>query len=590
MNSKFNWQLILDNVYDRFPEASRRPVIGITSNYADGEERLSRYYYKSVEKAGGVPLVIPPSADTDTIINTLNHIDALLLSGGSDFNPLYCGEEPSARLHSINSERDLPELLVTRLAYNRQMPILGICRGIQTLAMALGGRVEQDITLREGIIKHSQDADRSEATHTVDIEPQSVLHSIYGSNTLYVNSFHHQAVAEAGEKFRVTARSADGIVEAMESSEHKPIIGVQWHPECMEEGEPLFRWLVGQAALYDETKRLHHRILTLDTHCDTPMLFPQGIRFDRRDKTALVDLHKMTEGSLDATIMVAYLPQPKQGETFTSIVRKEYPSLAELKDATPKGYADMIFDKIEAIVASNQSYISLARTPSELFANKRQGRKSIMLGIENGLALEGDIANVEYFARRGIVYITLCHNGDNDICDSAKGCATHNGVSQFGEKVIAEMNRLGIMVDMSHAGEKSFYDALDISSKPIVCSHSSARSLCDHPRNLTDDQMRQLARKGGVAQITLYPGFLRTVGKASIEDALQHLDHAIDIMGIDHVGLGTDFDGDGGVPGIADASEIMNFTRSLLIRRFSADDIQRIMGGNFVRVMKEIKN
>ena len=590
MNSKFNWQLILDNVYDRFPEASRRPVIGITSNYADGEERLSRYYYKSVEKAGGVPLVIPPSADTDTIINTLNHIDALLLSGGSDFNPLYSGEEPSARLHSINSERDLPELLVTRLAYNRQMPILGICRGIQTLAMALGGRVEQDITLREGIIKHSQDADRSEATHTVDIEPQSVLQSIYGSNTLYVNSFHHQAVAEAGEKFRVTARSADGIVEAMESSEHKPIIGVQWHPECMEEGEPLFRWLVGQAALYDETKRLHHRILTLDTHCDTPMLFPQGIRFDRRDKTALVDLHKMTEGRLDATIMVAYLPQPKQGETFTSIVRKAYPSVTELKDATPKGYADMIFDKIEAIVASNQSYISLARTPSELFANKRQGRKSIMLGIENGLALEGDIANVEYFARRGIVYITLCHNGDNDICDSAKGCATHNGVSQFGEKVIAEMNRLGIMVDMSHAGEKSFYDALDISSKPIVCSHSSARSLCDHPRNLTDDQMRQLARKGGVAQITLYPGFLRTVGKASIEDALQHLNHAIDIMGIDHVGLGTDFDGDGGVPGIADASEIMNFTRSLLIRRFSADDIQRIMGGNFVRVMKEIKN
>ena len=590
MNSKFNWQLILDNVYDRFPEASRRPVIGITSNYADGEERLSRYYYKSVEKAGGVPLVIPPSADTDTIINTLNHIDALLLSGGSDFNPLYSGEEPSARLHSINSERDLPELLVTRLAYNRQMPILGICRGIQTLAMALGGRVEQDITLREGIIKHSQDADRSEATHTVDIEPQSVLYSIYGSNTLYVNSFHHQAVAEAGEKFRVTAHSADGIVAAMESSEHKPIIGVQWHPECMEEGEPLFRWLVGQAALYDETKRLHHRILTLDTHCDTPMLFPQGIRFDRRDKTALVDLHKMTEGRLDATIMVAYLPQPKQGETFTSIVRKAYPSVTELKDATPKGYADMIFDKIEAIVASNQSYISLARTPSELFANKRQGRKSIMLGIENGLALEGDIANVEYFARRGIVYITLCHNGDNDICDSAKGCATHNGVSQFGEKVIAEMNRLGIMVDMSHAGEKSFYDALDISSKPIVCSHSSARSLCDHPRNLTDDQMRQLARKGGVAQITLYPGFLRTVGKASIEDALQHLNHAIDIMGIDHVGLGTDFDGDGGVPGIADASEIMNFTRSLLIRRFSADDIQRIMGGNFVRVMKEIKN
>ena len=116
-----------------------------------------------------------------------------------------------------------------------------------------------------------------------------------------------------------------------------------------------------------------------------------------------------------------------------------------------------------------------------------------MLGIENGLALEHDIANVKHFAQRGIVYITLCHNGDNDICDSARGCNTHNGVSSFGEKVIHEMNRLGIMVDLSHGGEKSFYDALEISSQPIVCSHSSSKLLCDVPRNLTDDQMRALA-------------------------------------------------------------------------------------------------
>ena len=590
MSNKFKWQQTLDDVYDRFPEAERRPVIGITANYADGEQRLSRFYYKSVEKAGGVPMVIPPSADTNTIINTLEHIDALLLSGGADFNPLFCGEQPSPRLHSINTERDLPELLITRLAYNRQMPVLGICRGIQTLAMALGGRVEQDITTREGVIKHSQDADRSEASHTVKVETKSVLHDIYGEDTLYVNSFHHQAVADAGDKFHVTAQSPDGVIEAMESSEFKPIIGVQWHPECMEEGLPLFRWLVGQASLYAQTRRLHHRILTLDTHCDTPMLFPQGIRFDRREKAALVDLHKMTEGRLDATIMVAYLPQPKGGETFSEIVRKAYPSTKDLKEPTPKGYADMIFDRIEAIAAERSEHIAIARTPAELYKNKRSGRKSIMLGIENGLALEGDIANVEYFARRGIVYITLCHNGDNDICDSAKGSATHGGVSGFGEKVIAEMNRLGIMVDLSHAGEKSFYDALHISSKPVVCSHSSARALCDHPRNLTDDQMRQLALKGGVAQITLYPGFLRTDSEATIIDALNHLDHAIGIMGIEHVGLGTDFDGDGGVPGIADASEIFNFTRTLLARRFNAEDIQRIMGGNFLRVMEEIQN
>ena len=162
-------------------------------------------------------------------------------------------------------------------------------------------------------------------------------------------------------------------------------------------------------------------------------------------------------------------------------------------------------------------------------------------------------------------------------------------MSRFGEKVIAEMNRLGIMVDLSHAGEKSFYDALEISRTPIVCSHSSARALCDHPRNLTDEQMRQLAKRGGVAQITLYPGFLRKEGEASIIDAMNHLEHAIRIMGIEHVGLGTDFDGDGGVTGIADASEIINFTRMLLARRYNTTDIQRIMGGNFMRVMAEVQ-
>ena len=212
-----------------------------------------------------------------------------------------------------------------------------------------------------------------------------------------------------------------------------------------------------------------------------------------------------------------------------------------------------------------------------------------MLGIENGLALGGDLQNLRHFAQRGIVYLTLCHNGDNDICDSARGCNTHNGVSLFGEQVIREMNRLGIMVDMSHASEKSFYDALDISQQPIVCSHSSCRALCDHPRNLTDEQMQTLADEGGVMQITLYPGFLRKDGEATVIDALQHLEHAIKIMGIDHVGLGTDFDGDGGVRGLANSSELLNFTRHLLLRRYSEQDIQKIWGGNFLRVMTQVQ-
>ena len=582
--NKFDLQAQLEGIYARFPEASPKPVIGITGNYEDLTCKIGRGYYQSVVEAGGVPVVIPPVADRHVIINTLQRIDGLILSGGGDYNPLWAGEEPSPLLHGINQERDNAELLTARLAYNRQIPILGICRGIQTLAMALGGRVAQDLSEvrgREGTevrdIKHSQDADRSEPTHSVTIEQNSILYSAYESYLspltshlsplLHVNSFHHQAVSDPGAKFRVVATAPDGIIEAMESCEYKTILGVQWHPECMESGLPLFQWLVKEAQGYREAHQLHDRILTLDTHCDTPMFFPKGIHFEQRDPRILVDLHKMTEGRQDATIMVAYLPQPTD---------------------SPTAFADNIFDKIETIVRDNSRYLALARTPEDLWKNKRLGLKSIMLGIENGIALDGKLDNLRHFADRGIVYMTLCHNGDNDICDSAsKSSQTHGGVSQFGAEVIAEMNRLGILVDMSHAGEKSFYDALDISKKPIVCSHSSARALCDHPRNLTDDQMRALAAKGGVAQTTIYHGFLRKDAQATILDVMAHLEHAIAVMGIDHVGLGTDFDGDGGVPGLADSSELLNFTRQLLRMRYSDEDIQKIWGGNFLRVMAE---
>ena len=582
--NKFDLQAQLEGIYARFPEASPKPVIGITGNYEDLTCKIGRGYYQSVVEAGGVPVVIPPVADRHVIINTLQRIDGLILSGGGDYNPLWAGEEPSPLLHGINQERDNAELLTARLAYNRQIPILGICRGIQTLAMALGGRVAQDLSEvrgREGTevrdIKHSQDADRSEPTHSVTIEQNSILYSAYESYLspltshlsplLHVNSFHHQAVSDPGAKFRVVATAPDGIIEAMESCEYKTILGVQWHPECMESGLPLFQWLGKEAQGYREAHQLHDRILTLDTHCDTPMFFPKGIHFEQRDPRILVDLHKMTEGRQDATIMVAYLPQPTD---------------------SPTAFADNIFDKIETIVRDNSRYLALARTPEDLWKNKRLGLKSIMLGIENGIALDGKLDNLRHFADRGIVYMTLCHNGDNDICDSAsKSSQTHGGVSQFGAEVIAEMNRLGILVDMSHAGEKSFYDALDISKKPIVCSHSSARALCDHPRNLTDDQMRALAAKGGVAQTTIYHGFLRKDAQATILDVMAHLEHAIAVMGIDHVGLGTDFDGDGGVPGLADSSELLNFTRQLLRMRYSDEDIQKIWGGNFLRVMAE---
>ncbi len=595
----FDIQSSLDDIYARYPEATRQPVIGLTGNFADGDARLCKQYYMSVVRAGGTPVIIPPVADKDVIINTLDKIDGLVLTGGGDINPLWAGEEPSPRLHGINHMRDKAELLTVRLAYNRQIPMLGICRGIQTLVTALDGEVDQDIAesfaaahgagraaaaAGHSLIKHSQDADRSEPTHTVRISRESVLYSLYKTETLAVNSIHHQAVRASGRRFSVSAKAPDGVIEAIESSEFKPFIGVQWHPEWLgESGQVLFRWLVDRARDFYTAKDLHRRMLTLDTHCDTPMFFPQGIHFDQRDPRILVDMHKMAEGHQDAVIMAAYLPQPKLGETFSSKVA--------FKVDGPLQYADLIFDKIEEIVNANNRYLSIARTPSDLYEDKRKGRRSIMLGIENGLALNHDISNVRYFARRGVVYITLCHNGDNDICDSARGCNTHGGVSRFGEQVIKEMNRCGIMVDLSHAGEKSFYDALSISSKPIVCSHSNCKALCDVPRNLTDDQLRALAKHGGVAHITLYHGFLRNDSQeATVMDAIAHLEHAISVMGIEHVGLGTDFDGDGGIRGLADSSELINFTLHLLRRRYSERDIARIWGGNWLRVMAQVQS
>lgn len=573
MNKSFQLQAQLDAIYGHFPEAKPRPLIGISANTADIDLTLRRVYCDQIVRAGGVPMVLPPVDDAEVLINMLEGIDGLVLTGGADYNPLWYGEQPEKELHTINSTRDLPELLLTRLAFNRQIPILGICRGVQTMAIALGGNLVQDL---KTTLKHSQDAPRSEATHSVTITEGSTLYGLYGQET-FVNSFHHQAVKDCGSHLHVVATAPDGVIEAVESTEQKALMGVQWHPEWMGgEGLKLFEWLTQRSREFKAAKALHREILTLDSHCDTPMFFPQGVHFEQRDPKVLYDLHKMTDGKQDAVTMVAYLPQhPKPGELPEGM--------------SPRRYADSIFDQIEAIVAHESDYVALAKTPQQLYENKAMGKKSIMLGIENGLAIEDDIRNIAHFAQRGIVYITLCHNGDNAICDSARGTQTHGGVSAFGEQVIGEMNRLGVMVDLSHGAETSFFDALSISQTPIVCSHSNSKALCDVPRNLTDAQLKALAQAGGVAQITLYHGFLRKEGEADIRDAMAHLNHAIDVMGIDHVGLGTDFDGDGGIKGLADASELINFTTALLRQRFSKADIKKIWGENWLRVMRQVQ-
>lgn len=567
-------------LHSSFPIYKRRPIIGITGNYDNGKCTLLEGYYQSVIEAGGTPLIIPAFDNIDAMVSLLERIDALILSGGGDINPLYLNEEPIRELSSINPARDWQELMLVRLASNRQIPILGICRGLQVMTAALGGKLYQDIYKEAGAtVKHSQETERHIATHSINIAPSSQLATIFGTTNVYVNSFHHQAIKEAAPGFLATAFSPDGVIEAVESIHYKSIIGVQWHPECMilnndRSMMPLFDWFISEARSFATARKLHQRILSLDTHCDTPMKFDQQICFNSRDPRILVDLHKMTEGHLDATIMVAYLRQLERDKTSLDVAFAK---------------AERLISEIESMVAQNAHSVGIAYTPDDLYRLKREGRRALMLGIENGYAIGDEINRIEHFRRRGIVYMTLCHNGDNDLCDSARGSSEHGGLSTLGREAIREMNRVGMMIDLSHASENSFYQAIEVSHTPIVCSHSSARALCDHPRNLTDDQLRTLAASGGVVQTCLYDGFLRQEGGATIKDAIRHICHMVNIAGINHVGIGTDFDGDGGVIGCADASEVINLTRSLLAEGFSEEDIEKLWGGNFLRVMRMVQ-
>jgi len=575
---------LLDNLYRRIDEQSsdlldERPIIGISANRKEGMSCLAEPYFQSVVMAGGAPVILPVTTDIAALTTIIDSLDGLILSGGGDICADYLGEQPIPELGSTDAYRDAYDFIVLRLAFNRQIPIFGICRGHQVINVAFGGTLYQDIHAQfsKDALQHSQDEAREVATHGVELLgiPSRLRSALNNSDCLElpVNSFHHQAIRQLAPEFITTAIASDGLNEAMEHPEY-PIFSVQWHPEPMaiagnETMQHLFRYHIRQASIFAKAKKLHHHIATIDSHTDTPMI-AQSFDLGRKEG-GKVNLPLMQEGLLDAVFMVAYIPQ---GE------------LDEISSLRATQYAE---ERLSAVIAQARKYphrMGIAKTPDDLWRFKREGKKAVFLGVENGYAIGKNLRNLQKWKDVGVSYITLCHNGDNDICDAACGNGTWGGLSPFGREVVAEMNRLNLMIDVSHAADNTFYDVLKYSTKPFIASHSSSRTICNHRRNLDDEQIKALASKGGVVQICLYKSFINEEAeKASLSDAIRHLNHIVEIAGVDHVGIGSDFDGDGELIGCRAANEMIQITMRLITAGFDEESIAKIWGGNLMRVL-----
>ncbi len=375
-----------------------------------------------------------------------------------------------------------------------------------------------------------------------------------------------------------------------------------------------------------KARELHRKILTVDTHCDTAFsLLRKDWKIGERHDPALrasgkIDLPRMKEGGLDAEFFAAFVGQGPR---------------------TPEGYAKAKDGALKAVAAVRQmteTYaptIGLAVDPAGARRLKKEGRLTAFIGMENGYPIGLDLALIGTFYDLGVRYITLCHSADNDICDSStdRRDPEDEGLSDFGREVVAECNRLGMLVDVSHASDKSFFDVLAASRAPVFASHSSARAVCDNPRNLTDDQLRALAAKGGVIQICFLGAYVKTPAvipereqaikemeakygslrdlrdeslrgkamaerdainqkypqaRATVQDLVDHIDHVRKVVGIDFVGIGTDFDGGGGVVGCDDVSGMIHVTEELIRRGYTDREIEKIWGGNFFRVFEKV--
>jgi membrane dipeptidase len=375
-----------------------------------------------------------------------------------------------------------------------------------------------------------------------------------------------------------------------------------------------------EVKLAKRADRIHSSIFTIDTHCDTPMEFSDGT-FDlgKLHEDGCVDFPRMISGGLHAEFFAVFTAQGPRNDSTYEIVHKE---------------ALRILHSIHENVDRNSGVAEIALTSEDGYRLKKEGKIAAYIGIENGYPIGKDISRIKELYDLGARYITLSHTKNNDICDSSTDPAgpENNGLSPLGAEVVKEMNHLGIIVDISHVSDKSFYDVLKITKAPVIASHSSCRALCVSPRNLSDDMLLALKENGGVIQICILSSYLKTpepnpemeakinelkktygeysalsedlkklVRKefgeirrkyeklATVKDIVDHIDHVVQVIGIDYVGIGSDFDGGGGVEGCRSVAEMKNITIELLRRGYTKSDIRKIWGGNFMRVFKKVE-
>lgn len=373
---------------------------------------------------------------------------------------------------------------------------------------------------------------------------------------------------------------------------------------------------------------LHERVLTIDTHIDWPSRqfrspgFKPGERHEPgKRQSGQWDLVRMKEGGLDAVFMSIFTGQGPRNEEGHRKAREHALKLIELTNK---------------LLADYPEQTELALTAGDVERIVASGKRAILMGMENGYPLGEEVTNVEMFYNLGIRYITITHSRNNELGDSSTDPTQEwNGLSPLGEQVVREMNRLGIMVDISHVHDETFWDVMKIVQAPVMASHSSSWSMNEHARNMKDDMLKEVARNGGVVQVCLLGDFIKKMpqnpareeamrplqelrsrwrrgelseeeegrmwqmfseldekfppNRPSLKDAVDHIDHMVKLMGVDHVGIGSDFDGGGGLIDINDVSEMPNITKELLRRGYSDEDIAKIWGGNLLRVMHGVE-